>query len=474
MNKVSNLFVFLFFSSVAFSQVKPLTIGDTIPDLDIVNIINYPEKSATTGQFKGKLLILDFWATWCSPCVAMLPKTDSLQKAFSDKVLFLPVTYQKRDEVISFLNKMKNATGLTIASVVEDSILATVFPHSTVPHYVWINQDGVVKAITGMEAVNAGNISAVLADDRIRAVVKSETEELKVDQFDQLFRENFAFADRTGNTGTAYISGNQKYYHSIFSGPLANIHGFLSWDLGNRLTAVNVSPLLLLRDFFGLQTKYDRGMNTFFGPWKTQFEVLDTNIIFAMSGGYLNRLAPDSWTNGNPWIGWANKYAICYEFVAPQNYTEVKRNAMIEQDLQRYFRDIYKVSFAIEQRKIKSLVLRKLPSFKSLGSHSQEIFEDINPFSITLKHKPFADLLIAITGYYRDRYAITDETGIDSKQIVDIELNGKINDYQRLNRELSRYGLKLEVREIRTDVLVIREIDKTGKPLANTTPVSAL
>ncbi len=70
---------------------KGIQIGQQVPDLLLTNLHNYRDKqgnlssSAKISDFKGKLLILDFWATWCSPCVAMIPKMDSLQQEFKDK-----------------------------------------------------------------------------------------------------------------------------------------------------------------------------------------------------------------------------------------------------------------------------------------------------------------------------------------------------------------------------------------------------
>jgi thiol-disulfide isomerase/thioredoxin len=57
-----------------------LKIGDKVPEITISNILNYkdstgkPSTSAKISEFKGKLLILDFWATWCTPCIKYLPE----------------------------------------------------------------------------------------------------------------------------------------------------------------------------------------------------------------------------------------------------------------------------------------------------------------------------------------------------------------------------------------------------------------
>ena len=60
-------------------------------------------------KFKGKLVILDFWATWCKPCIAMMPVMDSLQQQFADRVQIIPVTYQSGSEVKRFFESYQRS-----------------------------------------------------------------------------------------------------------------------------------------------------------------------------------------------------------------------------------------------------------------------------------------------------------------------------------------------------------------------------
>src|SRR5690606_32513427 len=83
--------------ALSTDSIKPLKIGDTIPGA----LWNLPLQMVKAGQegsttvmlkdYKGKLIIIDFWATWCTPCVAMIPKVDSLQQAFAPQVQFISV-----------------------------------------------------------------------------------------------------------------------------------------------------------------------------------------------------------------------------------------------------------------------------------------------------------------------------------------------------------------------------------------------
>ena len=84
----------LFTSAFCQSQKAPVfTVGDKAPDLMVYNILNHPTGKAQLSSYRGKLLILDFMATWCSLCASLLPQTDSLQKLVGDEVQFLPSVY---------------------------------------------------------------------------------------------------------------------------------------------------------------------------------------------------------------------------------------------------------------------------------------------------------------------------------------------------------------------------------------------
>src|SRR6476620_3661535 len=74
-----------------YKAITPLTIGDTLPDMPLSSIINYKSFTACLSSFKGKLLILDFWATWCTSCLKHFPKMDSLQQQYPGQVQVIMV-----------------------------------------------------------------------------------------------------------------------------------------------------------------------------------------------------------------------------------------------------------------------------------------------------------------------------------------------------------------------------------------------
>ncbi|MDP2365489.1 MAG: TlpA disulfide reductase family protein, partial [Ignavibacteria bacterium] len=235
--------------------LKGIQIGQKVPDITIINLHNYkdangkPSTTAKLSDFKGKLLILDFWATWCSPCVAMIPKMDSLQKSFGDKIQFLSITYQAQEEVMPFLEKFEKQHGkhFDLPVVTDSKELHKLFPHTTLPHYVWIDGNGVVKAITESKEIHKENISMMLA--AAVAIQKKSDFKIKYDN-NKPFLIN-------GNGG----DGKNLLYHSVLTAFTEGLtpsysRSSLNNNSEGRVVARNTSLLQIFRLAYGGYDKY--------------------------------------------------------------------------------------------------------------------------------------------------------------------------------------------------------------------------
>ncbi|HSB08050.1 MAG TPA: TlpA disulfide reductase family protein [Blastocatellia bacterium] len=85
-----------------------------LKSLPPINLQDFAGKTVPTDQFKGKILVVDFWATWCVPCIEEVPKFNRLQQKYGDQgVQVIGVTLASGDakEVKPFVtrNKMKYA-----------------------------------------------------------------------------------------------------------------------------------------------------------------------------------------------------------------------------------------------------------------------------------------------------------------------------------------------------------------------------
>jgi len=137
-------------------------LGDIPPALTLSKTLQGPpEQEITWDKLKGKVVVLEFWATWCTPCVKAIPHVNELAEQFKDKpVVFLSVTAENEDIVRPFL---KQHPILTWVSLDDYEVLNKAFHVQGIPHAVIVSADGRIAAITHPAALQAKHLEEVLA-----------------------------------------------------------------------------------------------------------------------------------------------------------------------------------------------------------------------------------------------------------------------------------------------------------------------
>lgn len=95
-------------ASAGQSEQTGPQIGERAPSLSLTGLQQAPDgldaSDLDFDQFEGKVVVLEFWATWCGPCVAAIPHLNKLADAFADEpVVFLSVTNEDGGWVEQFL-----------------------------------------------------------------------------------------------------------------------------------------------------------------------------------------------------------------------------------------------------------------------------------------------------------------------------------------------------------------------------------
>lgn len=93
---------------------KQIGVGDTAPK---VRVREFVKGKPITGFAKGKVYVVEFWATWCGPCLTSIPHLTELQKKYKNDVTFVGVSVWEEDQagVKPFVAKMGDKMGYTVA-----------------------------------------------------------------------------------------------------------------------------------------------------------------------------------------------------------------------------------------------------------------------------------------------------------------------------------------------------------------------
>ena len=398
------------------NAIKALSIGDTVPDMVFENMINYKTGSAKLSDFKGKLVIIDFWATWCSACIKNFPKMYDLQIKFKEQCQILLVntksTNDDKFKIESFFNKRQNSYQLP--SVINDTILNFLFPHKSIPHYVWL-KDNKVKAITSAEQINQKNINAILNNEEFKGTIKNDIE------FD--FKEPL-FINGNGGMPDKYI------FRSILSGymdGLVSSNGVIyeKDKTASRIFNTNTSILNLYLQAYPEFGNYPINRIIFDVPNPSDFS-LDSNSY-----------------------SWKSKNLYNYELsFPPQKITKALK--LMRDDLSRYFN----LFIHAEDREVTCLVLtlenKKSAQFQSSAKPETNIYEeDTSPKY--LKNYPLIVLINHLNTILKT--PIIDETNFF--ETVDINLPADLSNEDLLMDSLKKYGFVLSKEKRELSFLII-------------------
>jgi thiol-disulfide isomerase/thioredoxin len=88
-------------------STDPVAVGTQASDFK-VNPAAEPGRSVSLSQFKGKVVLVDFWATWCAPCRQMLPHIQKMYEDYKDKGLeVMAISAESSAKVTGFQSENK-------------------------------------------------------------------------------------------------------------------------------------------------------------------------------------------------------------------------------------------------------------------------------------------------------------------------------------------------------------------------------
>lgn len=150
-------------SAQSDNSTKQVRLGDRLPETFWAQNHTFYQNGKMSRQslaaYQDKLIVLDFWATWCGSCMKKFPLADSLQKEYGNQIAIILVnagnTRDTKEKIAPVMQRYK----LPLPTILLDSTLTKMFPHAVIPHYVWIEQ-GQYRAASGTEFFTREGVAA--------------------------------------------------------------------------------------------------------------------------------------------------------------------------------------------------------------------------------------------------------------------------------------------------------------------------
>ncbi|MDN5286590.1 MAG: Redoxin domain protein [Mucilaginibacter sp.] len=413
-----------------------LKIGDTLPALLIRDFLPARSKSIPAADlYHEGLLIINFWATWCIPCQAELSRLDSLQDKFRGQLHVLSVAYEDSVKVRKFLQSRPDIHTSNLMMITDDKILIKWFKHRFVPHNVWIDSKGVIKAITNGEEINAENIASFLKQSTLSVEVKKDNLNFHWDQPFHLGDSSFAYRSII----TPYIDG--------IGG------GDISW--GNHRSGMT--------RYFGFNKAIvDLFWVAFTG--NPEYYAVDYRLVKILTKDSIKFFRPaihgdqPSPTRFKRHKDWDSKYTFCYDLTMPKTPDSLFY-AYVQSDLERYFH----ITCLREYQQMACNVISKSKGKYSLAAYrttSDSVSTvAIKDHALIISHATVRDLMNKILSTFNSKDNLwLDESGIHFPINLTIPLDRESPvTMTEIRKKLAAYGLRVSQEKRPYPIMVLKD-----------------
>lgn len=127
------------------SKYEPLVVGKAAPDFSLTDLNDKPHR---LSDFRGKVVFLNFWATWCAPCREEMPSMEVLNKNFEKDGLVVLAVSIDRVTTTKDIPPFVKSLNLTFPVLIDSwGITDKPYKRLGVPETFIIDQQGIVREI---------------------------------------------------------------------------------------------------------------------------------------------------------------------------------------------------------------------------------------------------------------------------------------------------------------------------------------
>jgi uncharacterized protein (TIGR03435 family) len=214
-------------------MLKP---GDKFPNIVISPIINAPITELSLSKYpSNKLFVINFWGTWCSPCIPQMDALAKLQKEFSPHIQVIGLSDEPIDRLKRYLTKKPSKVWLASDT---SALLYQMLNLAYVGQCVVINTKHEIVALLKTDFINSKVINRLIKGEEMKSngEVKNRLNSTQKDPFgvDSLLASNF--------TIRSYMADQQPMGRRLNTGVFG----------GRRITYYNVGAVSMLKEAYNI------------------------------------------------------------------------------------------------------------------------------------------------------------------------------------------------------------------------------
>ncbi|WP_400261167.1 TlpA family protein disulfide reductase [Sphingobacterium sp. SG20118] len=383
---------------------EELVIGEKFIEPKSISMMRGNIKSIDWKSLENKVVILDFFDTFCGTCINFMPKLQELQNKYADKLQIISITWQDKQTMEQFFAKniYLKEHSVNLPVIYADKQLASFFPHKGKPHVVMLYK-GIVKAITFHRSITEENINALYDNGNIDLPLKNDFghANLQTSSDDNIIAGTWISGYQNGVPVQALkieqdsITG--KYKSSVYNRSIYR-------SLLNSWSFIKVPTYVLL-------------------PSRVIWKVRDSSIF------------DDFKREGEVWY---RKFGICYERIDQKGRSDAEQAQVVLDDLHNFFG----LKTYYTTKEMNSLVLESCPKKDNLDLkiNNKRVYEGSIGLATSLDFKGVFPPAV-------DEVKLNENIGI-----------GDYSNLEELNKQLETYGIRAKFGRRTLEVFVIEEI----------------
>jgi uncharacterized protein (TIGR03435 family) len=370
-------------------------LGKPVPNYKFSNILNSKETEISLSDLKGKTVILEFWATWCGPCIPAMKKLDSLQQDFKEDIEIITISSENKNRLEKFIK----SSNTTLRIVSNDTTHFQNFKYKVIPHSIIIDKDGIVRAITSPENINKVVIENLISKNEIDLDLKNDfyvDPNLEVKTIKTVANSDYRIELKS-------FDQEKRGGSKILKNPEGNINGIEMWN--------STIPRL----------------------YQTLFDVASYHRVV-----YKDSLSENDFPYDNE-----NRYNMTIE-VSDEYQSKWKKTGI------NFLNENFDVNAKMGVDNLDCYVLKNIDNIikESNSDKPEYMFMGSILKSKKIKMSQLAEYLENFAGL-----PVLDKTNLNGE--YDIELEWQEVDSKTLHSELKKYGLKLEKSEKKLPVEIM-------------------